>query len=208
MLHVLIQGVLVGLTIAIMLGPAFFSLIQTSIHRGFKSGIFLSLGIFLSDLTLVLLCYLGASQVIYAPSNRLILGIIGGGIMIVFGIVTFNRKVHIDEDNDAIEVKVPGPFTYIAKGYFLNFSNPFIWIFWLGVMGAVSSNYSKELDKIIYFFTGTLATVFLTDLFKSFVANRIKQRLNLNVMHWINRIVGIALIVFGLVLMLRVIFEK
>jgi threonine/homoserine/homoserine lactone efflux protein len=205
MLRALLQGILVGFTIAVMLGPAFFTLIQTSIHRGFKSGFFLALGIFLSDLTLVLLCYLGASQVINAATNKLVLGIIGGGIMIVFGLVTFNRKTQITEENETIEVKVPGPFTYIAKGYFLNFSNPFIWIFWLGVMGAASSNYDTDMDLII-FFTGTLSTVFLTDLFKSFVANKIKQRLNPNVMHWINRIVGISLVAFGVALILRVIF--
>ena len=40
-----LQGILVGLTFAVLLGPAFFSLIQTSIQRGFRSGLFLALGI-------------------------------------------------------------------------------------------------------------------------------------------------------------------
>jgi threonine/homoserine/homoserine lactone efflux protein len=208
MLHTFLQGILVGMTIAIMLGPAFFTLIQTSIHRGFKSGVFLSLGIFFSDLTLVVLCYLGFSQFIYDPDHQLVLGIIGGSILIVFGLFTFNRKIHITEDEEALQIKGPRPFTFVVKGYFLNFSNPFLWIFWMGIMGVVSSNYGKDIEKVVSFFIGTLGTVLTTDLCKSFIANKIKQRLNPNVMHWINRIVGITLVLFGLFLMLRVIFMK
>jgi threonine/homoserine/homoserine lactone efflux protein len=207
MLHTLLQGIIVGFTIAILLGPAFFSLIQTSILRGFKSGLFLALGIFLSDFTLVLLCYLGVSQIIYDPSRQLIIGIVGGGILIVFGIVTFTRKVHITEEKDILQIKLPNPFALIAKGYFLNFTNPFIWIFWIGIVGVVSSNYGREIDKFAAFFIGTLGVVFLTDILKCFIANKIKQKLNPYVLIWINRIVGVTLVLFGLLLMLRVIFE-
>ena len=58
-MHPFWEGMILGLTLAIMLGPAMFSLIQTSIHRGLYRGILLAGGIFLSDFTLVLLCYLG-----------------------------------------------------------------------------------------------------------------------------------------------------
>lgn len=58
MFHPLLEGIVIGFTIAILTGPAFFSLIQTSIHRGFRSGLFLAGGIFLSDASLLMLCYL------------------------------------------------------------------------------------------------------------------------------------------------------
>jgi len=47
---ILIQkGVLFGIVISFMLGPAFFILIETSIKKGFKSALFLDLGILLSE---------------------------------------------------------------------------------------------------------------------------------------------------------------
>jgi threonine/homoserine/homoserine lactone efflux protein len=66
-LHPLFEGIILGLTVAITLGPALFALIQTSIKHGVKTGIFLALGIFLSDLTLVVGCFFGASQIITDP---------------------------------------------------------------------------------------------------------------------------------------------
>jgi threonine/homoserine/homoserine lactone efflux protein len=48
-------------------------------------------------------------------------------------------------------------------------------------------------------------TIFGTDLLKSFIGNKIKKYLRPRVQFWINRIVGITLIIFGIVLMIRVI---
>ena len=89
-----LQGVLVGLTFAVLLGPAFFSLIQTSIHRGFRSGVFLAIGIFVSDLTALILAYFGATQFLgNDPRENTLFSIIGGIILIIFGTFTFIRKV-------------------------------------------------------------------------------------------------------------------
>jgi threonine/homoserine/homoserine lactone efflux protein len=70
MLHTILKGTLLGLTLAGLLGPAFFSLVQTSIHRGFKSGMFLAIGIFFSDSLLIFLSYIGISQIFNAPQNQ------------------------------------------------------------------------------------------------------------------------------------------
>ena len=208
MLKTLAQGIALGFTVAVMLGPAFFTLIQTSIHRGFKSGVLLSLGIFFSDLSLVVLCGLGASQVVYDPNRKMILGVVSGIILILFGAFTFTRKVQIATDHTKVPIKVPKPFTFIAKGFFLNFANPFIWIFWIGVVGVVSSTYSEKLDSMLIFLIGTLGTILATDVIKSFVANKIKRILKPHFMTWLNRLVGISLIVFGVLLMMRVLFDS
>lgn len=208
MLQTLAQGIVLGFTVAVMLGPAFFTLIQTSIHRGFKSGVLLAFGIFLSDLTVVVLCALGASQVVYEPNQKMLLGVVGGVILILFGAFTFTRKVNIATDHTKVLIKVPKPFTFVAKGFFLNFANPFIWVFWIGVVGVVSSTYSERFELMVIFLIGTLGTILATDVIKSFVANKIKRILKPHFMIWLNRFVGISLIVFGVLLMLRVLFDS
>lgn len=209
MLQTLVKGIVLGFTVAVMLGPAFFTLIQTSIHRGFKSGVLLAVGIFLSDLALVVLCALGASQIVYEPKQKMILGIVGGVILIIFGAFTFTRKVQIETDDNKEPLKGPKPITFVLKGFFLNFANPFIWIFWIGVVGAVTSTYSesKNNESMVIFLMGTLGTILATDVLKSFVANKIKTILKPHFMTWVNRLVGISLIVFGVYLMLRVLFD-
>jgi threonine/homoserine/homoserine lactone efflux protein len=210
MITALIEGIAMGLTLAFLIGPSFVSLLQTSIHRGFYAGIQFAIGIVLSDLTLIALSYLGALQFLGADQNQLRMGIIGGLIVIGFGIVTFTRKHHIASPVKLeISIKTEGFFNsrllkYVSKGYFMNIFNPFLLIFWLGVMSLVSSKYGIPSKEIFTFFAGTISTVFVTDMFKCVVANRIKKRLNFKVLTMLNHVVGIIMVAFGLSLIVRV----
>lgn len=200
----LLEGILLGLTLAIMLGPAFFTLLQTAIHRGFRSGLILSAGIFLSDVSLVLLAHYGASKIIGDESNYLYFGIIGGIILIAFGIYTYTREVLPAAEEGEVDVNLPSPFTYLFKGYFLNITNPFLWLFWLSVVVSVSSNYGVNNTQVWVFFSGLLGTVLFTDILKSYAAGLIKGFLTPRVLTIVNRVVGVFLMLFGLLLMIRV----
>lgn len=206
-MHPLLEGMILGFTLAIMLGPAMFSLIQTSIHRGMYRGILLAGGIFLSDLSLVVLCYLGAVQVIGNDRNYLMFGIIGGLILVAFGVVTFLRKVHVTDDNNLIDVKMPGPLTYIFKGFFLNFANPFVWLFWVSVMVTVSSGYGTDSWSIKTFFAGSLLTIFSTDILKVIIASKLKRYLKPRLLIMVNHAVGIMLVIFGIYLLVKTIIH-
>ena len=206
-MHPFIQGVILGLTLSALLGPALFTLLQTSIHRGLKSGVFLAFGIFLSDLSVVYLALLGALQLINQKNNYMIAGIIGGSILIGFGIYTFLHKIHIEDNNKGIEIRVPGPLTYVLKGFFLNIMNPFVWFFWISAMVGVSATYGADKQGIMIFFAGTLSTVFSADVLKVFIAHRIKDHLNVKILVLVNHVVGLLLIVFGVFLIVRVLFH-
>lgn len=203
-MHPLLQGVLLGLTLAALLGPALFTLLQTSIHRGIKSGLLLAGGIFLSDASIVILAYLGALQLLNQKNNYLIAGVIGGVILVLFGLVTFNRKVHIDDNNKPLDIKTPGPITYILKGFFLNLLNPFVWFFWISAMVGVSTNYGDDAHGVMLFFAGTLMTVLATDITKAVIAHQIRQYLKPSMFVRVNHIVGILLVGFGIFLIIRV----
>ncbi len=212
MITALIEGIIMGVTLAFLVGPSFVSLLQTSIHRGFYAGVQFAIGIALSDITLISLSYFGALQFLGAEQNQLKMGVIGGIIVIGFGIVTFTRKHRISSPVKIdIQLKTEGLFNgrwikYMSKGYFMNIFNPFLLIFWLGVMGLISSKYGIPSKEIFVFFIGTVSAVFLTDLLKCIVANRIKKYLNPKTLTLVNRIVGLCMIGFGIVLIVRVVF--
>jgi threonine/homoserine/homoserine lactone efflux protein len=214
MLTALLRGTVLGITVCFLVGPAFFSLLQTSIHRGLKQGFMLSVGIILSDITLIALSFLGVLQILDNKSNQLAIGIIGGIILIIFGIVTITRKVYMGENEENAEkleeIKSPkpfNPFMYILKGYFLNIVNPFLLIFWIGAMSGVSALYKSETNEIIYFFIGTVITIFATDILKCFVADKISNYLKPNILLWVNRVMGLALLVSGIVLIVRAVLN-
>ncbi len=203
-----LEGAILGLTLAVLLGPALFALIQTSIHRGFRSGALFALGILTSDITLVLLCFVGSLQILNDDYNRLFFGIISGFVLIGYGIVTSLRKVEIQKNGKNFTTKKPGWFTFILKGYFLNIANPFVWLFWMGVTVGVTSSYGEETHSAVLFFSGTLVAIFATDIVKVYIAKKIKNLLRPEKISHMNQIVGVILIIFGIILIVRtVIFQ-
>ena len=204
MIHPLFEGIFIGLTMAVMIGPALFALLQTSIHRGTRAGVYLACGIFLSDFFIVVMSYLGAAQLLNQGKKSLVVGLIGGTILIIYGIVTFTKKVQINNANNLIEQqRIPGPLTYLIKGFFLNFANPFVWFFWFTVMMGISGTYGSEFSAVSSLFGGVLLTIFSTDVLKVFIASRIKQYLTPKILNMVNYVVGILLVIFGIILIIR-----
>lgn len=199
-LHPLFEGLILGLTVAITLGPALFALLQTSIKHGVKIGIFLALGIFLSDLALVVGCFFGASRIITNAKYHLILGIIGGFVMAGFGIYSLFKKIPKTEQIEPInEIKVNkiGAIPYFFKGFLLNIANPFLWVFWISSVLAVNGSYGGDQRSVALFFTGTLAMVITTDILKVLLANKIKGAGSPQFKFWMNRIVGLLFFIMG-----------
>jgi len=212
MLTLILEGVVLGLTLATFFGfgPAFFSLVQTSVHRGFWPAVLLALGIFLNDFLMVVLCLMGAVQIVTEPSNYLWFGIASGVVLIIFGLVTYTRKVVSEGvENPELPVKISGPrwFTYIAKGFFMNIINPFVWVFWIGVVVGISARLGGDEKELTYFFGGTLITVFASDILKAYAAFSIKRFLNDKVIGYFNKTARIGLTGFGVFLIIKVIWQ-
>ena len=201
------KGFALGMALCIAIGPGFFALLQTSLKNGYISGVALAFGIFLSDVLCVGLAYLGASSLFTKPENKVLIGVIGGTILLVFGVFGFFQKkaVKADEENkDEIEVKNPSVSISILKGFFLNLLNPFVILLWIGWVTLISSNKDYKSLEIGVFFTTTLITVLATDILKAFGAHKIKSMLNDRILILVNKLVGLIMIGCGIAMMYRV----
>lgn len=195
-----------GLTLSLMLGPAFFTLLQTSLEKGFRHAVRLAFGVFLSDAFLVTISILGASRLFNDPAASRIIGIVGGLSLVLIGIYTFRKKVMIQGMADRqAEMQLPSHWRGFFKGFFMNMANPATWIFWFVTVGTISAQYTTDSGQVLYyriilFFVITLFTVFSMDILKSFVAARIKKVINDKTVSVVNKIVGVLLVLFGIYL--------
>ena len=204
-LTIFIEGIVFGIGLALMsFGPAFFSLLQTSVKRGFWSGASMAFGVSMSDIVYISISYIGISHWVEGSSIDDRFGIIGGIIMLAFGIFSIMRKKEklVAEDKCEAENtnKLMSGMGYLGaflKGFLLNGINPILFVFWFGVVGAANAHYDGWKDLLLFFSTGILF-VFCLDLTKAYLANRIAKRITPNLMMWINRAVGVILIFFSL----------
>ncbi|HEY4799951.1 MAG TPA: LysE family transporter [Bacteroidia bacterium] len=212
MFRAIAEGIGLGITLAILTGPAFFALLQTSIRNGYKSGIAFAIGVFVSDSTLISLSYLGALNLFNDPKNNFVIGIVGGTILIMFGVFNIFQKHPLDLDQRAENAASIVPvnnkmslFLTALKGFGINLINPFVILFWIGVVGVESTRYDFSHWHVLSLFAATLLTVFSTDILKSMAAHKITNLLSPKILLWINRIAGVILIVSGVTLIWKVV---
>ena len=195
---------MLGLLLTIMVGPILFALIQAGIERGFRAGAMIGLGIWISDLIFILFAYFGISyllNILEWNGFELTLGIAGGFVLIITGVLTILSKPPKIGKPAGISKSY---FALWMKGFLINTINPFTVFFWATVMTTIVAKDNLNGQSAAFFFGGILGTIVITDSLKVFLAKAIRRWLKPKHILWTRRISGVALIVFGVVLMIRV----
>ena len=194
----IVKGVGFGVTLSFVAGPAMFALIQTSLTNGFKAGVHLALGISLSDIFMVFLTLFGISSLMDNPQSKIVLSVVGGVVMVVFGVFTYMRKT-VKKDptiTSAVELqKKPFYLPYIGKGFLFNIANPSVWVYWLIPVGIASS--FPEREQSYLFMVSLLVTIFSFDILKCAISYKLKTILTPKILHILNQVVGVILIAVG-----------
>ena len=210
----LFDAILMGvfLSLIINMGPAFLTLIQTSLHYDFKSAAWFALGVLANDALIISLCVLTSVQVVLTSHQEIQLFIIGAGIiLLIFGIYTFTRKVdeekvqqQVDENEKKTQAIIEKknrkrPWgIFLGKGFAMNILNPFVWFFWFSAVAVVAGNTEGKKTITLLFFAVALGSCFAVDLLKAKGAAALKRFFNSKRINVMNKVVGIALMLFGL----------
>ncbi len=200
-----IDAFFIGFFMAFMIGPVFFVLIQTSLLKGARAAIFFDIGVILGDVSFILIAYYGSRSLLEKIKDDPRLFFVGGLILIVYGLITYLDKTE-KKELDVSEIKVPLKNNYLRlliKGYFLNFINIGVLAFWLGLIVVIGPTLQMNPVSIFWYFTTILLGYFITDLGKIFLAKQLKDKMTPNVIYRIKKGMGVVLIVFGILLLLK-----
>src|SRR5437879_4586916 len=83
---IVFKGIQLGIVLAFLVGPVFFTIIQTSVEKGFWNGALVAMGVSLSDILYVAICYFGLFQFLNDPGSKKNMAYAGGAILIGFGL--------------------------------------------------------------------------------------------------------------------------
>jgi len=205
-----IEGIKVGFLLIFLIGPIFFSLIHIGVEYGTKVGVFFGSGLWISDIFLFMGMYKGMSfisEIANASYFYYTVGGIGTLILIVFGFAAIFQKGNQSLDVPQPFIKQHSPrslFGFFLKGAVINIFNPFTILFWLGLMSTalVDTNFGNK--EAVWYFAGIMSIYVPVDLLKILLAKRIRNLLKPSHLKIVSKIAGIALIIFGVVLFIRV----
>lgn len=210
------EGIFLGLALSVMVGPLLIALVSTSLEYGQKAGLFVALGVWLSDMTCFGLAYLGIGKLVDVSANanfELYVGIGGGVILTIFGlayILGAREQMKLEQLNvgqrdkesaDSMNANKP-MYVHLIKGVLINTVNPFTIIFWSGVASTAITD--KTQSGALLFFLGIMTALVLLDSLKVLMADRVKSRLESGFILKFRLVSGVALIFFGVVMLVRV----
>lgn len=200
MFEAIILGIGAGLISSFVTGPVFFSMIKTSIEKGFKAGFSLASGVIISDIILIGLVLFGSRYITYKESFDKYVGVIGGLFIISVGIYYLLSTVKIHYTNN--QNKKISKRNYVLKGFFMCMLTPSTLMFWLIVSGIISMKLGSITEKIICFLIA-IATQLSMDTLKTYYASKWRYRIKENNLKQLNKMAGTIIIGFALWLMVK-----
>ena len=204
----ILQGLLVGFAFAILIGPIFFVYIQTSVKKGFKFGIMVGVGVWLADLLLITIMNLSLRIVqdfVQQNQFKFWFSLISGAILLILGIIIFLTKTKTGNEvaEDFLKKKKLEFPRLLAKGFLINFINPFVILYWLGLTISLSIKQQPDISQKFLFFGGAMFSRTGIDLCKIYLGKHVKNWLNPSKAALFQRVVGLIIFSFGIAMMAK-----
>ncbi|EDM45324.1 hypothetical protein SCB49_05942 [unidentified eubacterium SCB49] len=202
------SAVISGFILAFMVGPVFFTLIETSINKGFKAGIVFDSGAMFADVVFILIAYFSTNKLLDRVKDDPALLIFGGGVLIAYGVISYikNKKAiyKIIREHHAVAVKQNFGSLFL-KGFFLNFINFGVLAGWIGIIIIANTRTTGEYG-VIYFLITVMVSFILTDLIKITLAKALKNKMTPRFSYKTKQWVSISVAGFGVFLLLQGVF--
>ncbi|MCF8328830.1 MAG: LysE family translocator [Crocinitomicaceae bacterium] len=209
------QAIGIGFLLSVMVGPVFFVLLETSITKGVRASLYLDLGVFISDVIYILFAFIFAAQIKGftndASNNNFILGIIGGILFVGYGIYTLfsKSKNEITAKSKSTTIKNADSLVLGIKGFMLNFANPAVLFYWIGIIAQGNQITDKDHPgQLIIFVSLVLLTYFAMDVLKILGAKKLRPLVTGALLLALNRLIGIIFTAIGVFLILKQFVDK
>lgn len=206
-MQLILEGLVLGLTLTILLGPIFVALTQASIEGGARAGVTVGLGVWISDIGIIWLCYLFVqrlSRIVEDSAFVYWMGLLGGFVLITVGIVTFIKKSNFDQDLPREKLSTKNYLGLFSKGFLVNTINPFTFAFWISVSSTYVLGRGINNQEAAVFFGSIMFVIISSDILKVILAKLIRTKLQARHIDIFSMIAGVVLGIFGLVLIWKV----
>lgn len=209
MFELIIKGIVTGLVLSVMLGPAFFLLLETSIRRGIRSALAFDAGVLFSDIIYIVVAYVFFAQVedLSEGADNALIRMIGGGLFILYGLITFFKKVKSMQMGMTSSNRLNASYYWVlfVKGVLLNLANPLVVFYWFSVMALGQSGAETVFTgwDMFFFITVILVTFFTIDILKIIGAKRLRPFITSKLLKSLNQITGAILMIFGIFLVVN-----
>jgi len=206
MIEDIITGIPLGIFLSFLVGPVFFVLLETSAVKGFRAAMVFDFGVVLADVLFIAVAYFSSYRLIQTIKNDPAIFIFGGIMMLTYGIISFIKLKKVSKKAEEIPVEELIKKNYLGlffKGFFLNFINVGVLLFWFMILITIGPKLELETSRMITFFSTVLLTYLVVDIGKVLLAKQLRSKMTPTNILKIKKLISILLVIFGLTLMFQ-----
>jgi threonine/homoserine/homoserine lactone efflux protein len=206
MIEDIFTGIPLGIFLSFLVGPVFFVLLETSALKGFRAAMVFDLGVVLADILFIGVAYFSSYRLIQSIKNDPAIFIFGGIMMLTYGIISFIKLKKVSKKVDETPVEELIKKNYLGlffKGFFLNFINVGVLLFWFMILITIGPKLELETSRMITFFSSVLLTYLVVDIGKVLLAKQLRSKMTPSNILKIKKVISVLLIIFGLTLMFQ-----
>jgi len=204
-LDAILKGLLVGLFMAISVGPTLFAIIKYSLNFSYKAGLAFVLGVSISDALYVIVANITASWLRYLEPYERHIAFGGAAALMAIGLWGLLKKLTPKRPTSVQLVISHGDLVKIwLSGFLVNTLNPGVLITWLGAV-TITANTTGFYRFVL--FGVALAVILSVDFSKVFLADRIKRMLTVRKVIYVQRFSAACILLIGLALFAGTIFN-
>jgi len=189
----LLQNLLLGIAIAMPIGPMIIEAFRRSSNHGFFSGFLVCLGTMISDLFYLAIIFFGLSFFIDSAIVQTLMLFFGCIVMLYLGISAikdYKKQIKITQ-------KKPSKKNSFFTGILFGFSSPYILVWWIGIFGSMMVSYGDTFTTMLHGFA-VLTGILLWEGSVCFLASHSKKFISMKNIQRFSAISGVILIGFGL----------
>ena len=191
----------VGFFTAFIMGPVFWVLLETSITKGLRAAVAFDIGVILADVLFIVATYYGSVKLFLSESNKDGLFVLGGTIILLFGVYSWLTRKKEEEKIEVTESK-HNYFGLAAKGFAINIFNVGVFVFWGGVTIVAGPSTGNDPLNFVLFFSIVILAYFVTDLGKIVIAKQLKVFINGQTIVFVKSLLALILVISGIVLII------
>lgn len=202
----LFSVILISLSGALSPGPLLFTNLSNASRWGWRGGFWLSLGHTFVELPVILLIAFGLSFLFFIPGFHVGLALVGGSVLIVFGVFQVREAIKSFEDVDEIDLAKDKQTRHpILIGLLFSALNPFFIVWWFTVGAKI------VLDALLFAALAGVIIMFLSHVWIDYVwlmgtawlTNKGTNLIGTKGYRVLNATFGVLLIFFGAIFYLN-----
>jgi len=203
LLGLLVQGIVLGFSIAAPVGPIGVLCIRRTLQNGFKSGLSSGLGAASADAVYGAIAAAGLTLAAdFLAEQQVWLGILGGAFLLFLGVKTFRSPPPNADGQAPLTNKLGGDY---LSTFLLTLSNPITIFSFAAMFGGLNAGSGSGFQAGAFVLVlGVFSGSALWWLGLSVSVSFFRKKFNASVMQWVNRLAGAVIVVFGLVMLWRV----